>query len=56
VSYGDVGQLEDRLTRLLASESLRLKMGNAALAKVRREFTFARFSSDLAAILNQLWQ
>jgi glycosyltransferase involved in cell wall biosynthesis len=44
----------DRLKRLLASDSLRREMGAQALAKVRRDFTFARFSSELAAILNEL--
>jgi phosphatidyl-myo-inositol dimannoside synthase len=56
VSYGDVSQLVDRLKRLLASENLRRDMGSAALSKVRREFTFSRFSSDLAAVLNELCQ
>ena len=54
VSYGDLSQLVDSLSRLLASENLRRDMGTAALAKVRREFTFARFFSDLAAVLNEL--
>ncbi|HZP34542.1 MAG TPA: glycosyltransferase family 4 protein [Candidatus Acidoferrales bacterium] len=54
VSYGDVNQLVDRLKRLLASERLRREMGVAALDKVKHEFTFTRFSSDLAAILTEL--
>jgi phosphatidylinositol alpha-1,6-mannosyltransferase len=54
VSYGDVAQLVDRLKRLLANDSLRREMGAQALARVRRDFTFGRFSSELAAILNEL--
>jgi phosphatidyl-myo-inositol dimannoside synthase len=54
VSHGDVSQLIDRLKRLLASDSLRREMGAQALAKVRRDFTFARFSSELTIILNEL--
>jgi glycosyltransferase involved in cell wall biosynthesis len=55
VPYGDVAQLVDRLKRLLSNESLRREMGAQALAKARREFTFARFSSELAVILSELW-
>jgi glycosyltransferase involved in cell wall biosynthesis len=54
VRYGDVAQLVDRLKRLLANDSLRREMGAQALAKARREFTFARFSSELAEILSEL--
>jgi glycosyltransferase involved in cell wall biosynthesis len=54
VSHGDVAQLVDRLTRLLANDSLRREMGAQARAKMRHDFTFARFSSGLAAILNEL--
>jgi phosphatidylinositol alpha-1,6-mannosyltransferase len=54
VPYGDVTQLADRLARLLANDSLRREMGAQALAKARRHFTFARFSSELAAILTEL--
>src|SRR3984893_381679 len=54
VRYGDVAQLVDRLKRLLANDSLRREMGAQALAKARREFTFARFSSGLAVILGEL--
>jgi phosphatidyl-myo-inositol dimannoside synthase len=54
VPYGDVALLLDRLTRLLANDSLRQEMGVQALAKARRDFTFARFSSALAAILDEL--
>lgn len=54
VRYGDVAQLVDRLKRLLANDPLRREMGAQALAKARREFTFARFSSGLAAILSEL--
>lgn len=54
VPHGDVTQLADRLKRLLASDILRREMGRRALMKARRQFTFARFSSELAAILNEL--
>jgi phosphatidylinositol alpha-1,6-mannosyltransferase len=54
VRYGDTAQLVDRLTRLLSNDPLRREMGEHALAKARREFTFARFSSELAAILSEL--
>lgn len=54
VAYGDVAQLVDRLKRLLANDSLRREMGAQALAKARREFTFARFSLELAVILREL--
>lgn len=54
VSYGDVPQLVDRLKRLLAYDSLRREMGARALAKVRRDFLFGRFSSQLAAMLIEL--
>jgi glycosyltransferase involved in cell wall biosynthesis len=49
-----VAQLADRLSLLLANDSLRQEMGAQALAKVRRDFTFAHFSAKLAAILNEL--
>jgi phosphatidyl-myo-inositol dimannoside synthase len=54
VPFGNVALLADRLTRLLTSDSLRQEMGAQALAKARRDFTFARFSSELALILNEL--
>ena len=54
VRYGDVGQLVDRLTRLLSDDSLRQSMGAQALAKVQRDFTFARFSAGLSAIFEEL--
>jgi phosphatidylinositol alpha-1,6-mannosyltransferase len=54
VPHGDLAQLVDRLKRLLANDSLRREMGAQALAKARRDFTFDRFSSELAAILNEL--
>jgi glycosyltransferase involved in cell wall biosynthesis len=56
VPFGDVPRLLDRLKRLLANDSLRHEMGAHALAKARRDFTFARFSSELAAILNEILQ
>ena len=54
VPHGDLAQLVGRLKRLLANDSLRREMGGQALAKVRRDFTFGRFSSELAAILDEL--
>lgn len=54
VRYGDVEQLADRLQRLISNDSLRREMGAQAFAKVRREFTFGRFSSELSVILNEL--
>jgi phosphatidyl-myo-inositol dimannoside synthase len=54
VRHGDVEQLVDRLQRLLSKDSLRREMGAQAFAKVRREFTFARFSSELNRILAEL--
>jgi phosphatidyl-myo-inositol dimannoside synthase len=56
VRYGDVAQLTDRLQRLLANDSLRREMGAQALAKAQRDFSFARFSSELDTILSELWQ
>jgi phosphatidylinositol alpha-1,6-mannosyltransferase len=54
VPHGDVAQLMDRLKRLLANDSLRREMGAQALARVKRDFTFGRFSFELAAILDEL--
>jgi phosphatidyl-myo-inositol dimannoside synthase len=54
VRYGDVGQLVDRLTRLLNDDALRKSMGAQALAKAQRDFSFARFSAELSAIFDEL--
>ena len=54
VPYGDVAQLMDRLRRLLADDCLRREMGAQAHAKAKRDFTFARFSNELAVILGEL--
>ena len=54
VRHGDVEQLADRLQRLLSNDLLRREMGAQGRAKVRREFTFARFSSELNGILSEL--
>lgn len=54
VRYGDVAQLVDRLARLLRDDSLRQSMGAQALAKARRDFSFARFSAELSAIFDEL--
>jgi phosphatidylinositol alpha-1,6-mannosyltransferase len=54
VPYGDVAQLVDRLTRLLSDRSLLHQMGANALAKVKRDFTFARFYAELSDLLSEL--
>ena len=54
VRYGDVPQLTDRLQRLLAEDTVRRNMGARALERVRRDFTFDRFSRDLAEALETL--
>jgi phosphatidylinositol alpha-1,6-mannosyltransferase len=54
IPYGDVAQLTDRLQRLLSNDFLRQEMGAQALAKAQRDFTFSRFSNELAAILGDL--
>jgi glycosyltransferase involved in cell wall biosynthesis len=54
VPHGDVAQLADRLGRLLTDETTRLRMGAQALERVRRDFTFDRFSRDLTAVLEGL--
>lgn len=54
VRYGDVAQLTDRLQRLLVEDTLRRSMGARALERVRRDFTFDRFSRDLIAALEAL--
>ena len=54
VPHGDVTQLADRLRRLLSNDSLRREMGARAFAKVERNFTVARFSSELNVILDEL--
>jgi phosphatidyl-myo-inositol dimannoside synthase len=54
VQNGDLVQLADRLQRLLTDESLRRKMGAQGLDRVRRDFTFDRFSRDLVTVLADL--
>jgi phosphatidylinositol alpha-1,6-mannosyltransferase len=54
VRHGEVDQLSNRLQCLLADDALRRDMGARALARVRRDFTFGRFSRDLAAALDGL--
>jgi phosphatidyl-myo-inositol dimannoside synthase len=54
VGYGDIEQLADRLQGLLSNDSRRREMGAHALAKARREFTFARFLSELNIVLTEL--
>lgn len=54
VPYGQVAQLTDRLRRLLADDCLRRQMGAQAQAKAQRDFTFSRFSNELAVILGEL--
>jgi len=54
VRYGDLAQLTDRLQRLLADDTARRSMGARALERVRRDFTFERFSRDLSEALETL--
>ena len=54
VHYGNLDQLTDRLQRLLTEDTVRRDMGARALESVRRDFTFDRFSRDLAATLETL--
>lgn len=54
VRYGDIAQLTDCLRRLLAEDKVRHNMGARALERVRRDFTFARFSHNLAAALESV--
>jgi phosphatidylinositol alpha-1,6-mannosyltransferase len=53
VSYGDVAQLTQRLQQLLSDEAARHRMGARALARIRQDFTFERFSRDLEALLDE---
>lgn len=50
VRHGDVPQLTVRLHQLLTDEPLRLHMGAEALKRVRLNYTFERFSSELDAL------
>jgi phosphatidyl-myo-inositol dimannoside synthase len=54
VRYGDVAQLTDRLKLLLTDDTVRRSMGARALERVRRDFTFDRFSRDLEGALETL--
>jgi phosphatidylinositol alpha-1,6-mannosyltransferase len=54
VQYGDLAQLGDRLKLLLTDETARRSMGARALERVRRDFTFDRFSHDLEQALGAL--
>ena len=54
VRHGDLATLTDRLQRLLTDESLRRKMGMQGRERVRRDFTFDRFSQDLSKLLEDL--
>jgi glycosyltransferase involved in cell wall biosynthesis len=54
VRYGDVEQLTDCLQRLLTDDAARSSMGARACERVRRDFSFDRFSRDLAATLESL--
>ena len=51
VPHGDVALLTQRLKQLLTNEALRRQMGARALERVCREYTFERFSRELAALL-----
>jgi glycosyltransferase involved in cell wall biosynthesis len=50
VQHGDVPQLTARLGQLLTDKQLRQRMGANALQRVRLNYTFARFSSELDAL------
>jgi phosphatidylinositol alpha-1,6-mannosyltransferase len=54
VQHGDVGQLVDRLRRLLTNESLRCQMGTQGRERVLTRFTFDRFSAEFEALLQTL--
>ena len=54
VQHGDVGQLVDRLRRLLTNESLRCQMGAQGRERVLKYFTFDRFSAEFKALLQTL--
>ena len=54
VQHGDVAQLTERLLRLLSDESCRRSMGEQAFERVRSNFTYARFSAELARLLENL--
>jgi glycosyltransferase involved in cell wall biosynthesis len=54
VPYGNISELADRLRRLLTDDSLRRRMGQAARQRVLRDFTFERFTTELAARLDTL--
>lgn len=54
VEYGNVQQLVHNLKILLCDESHRQRMGAQGLARVRRDYVFERFSSNLATILTDL--
>ena len=54
VQHGDVGQLVDRLRRLLTNQSLRCEMGTRGRERVLKYFTFDRFSGEFKALLQTL--
>lgn len=54
VSHGNKEELEARLRMLLEDEGLRGRMGTAATERVRSEFSFARFSSNLESAISKL--
>jgi phosphatidylinositol alpha-1,6-mannosyltransferase len=54
VQHGDVGQLVDRLRRLLTNESLRRQMGAQGRERVLEYFAFDRFSAEFKALLQAL--
>jgi glycosyltransferase involved in cell wall biosynthesis len=54
VEYGDLAQLGDRLKLLLTDEATRRSMGARALDRVRRDFTFDRFSRNLEQAIESL--
>jgi glycosyltransferase involved in cell wall biosynthesis len=54
VRYGDIDQLTDRLGNLLADASARTTMGARARERVCREYTFERFSGNLAVAIQDI--
>jgi phosphatidyl-myo-inositol dimannoside synthase len=54
VQHGDVAQLTERLLHLLLDQSCRRQMSEQAFARVRSDFTYARFSAELTRLLESL--
>jgi len=54
VQHGDVAQLTERLLHLLSDESFRHQMSEQAFERVRTDFTYPRFSAELARLLERV--